>query len=191
MATSKKSATDQPAPPITFDARFYEFLNGLPHTRHSDRYISLLSDLGEGSGWAFAGLWLASLGGRRGRRAALASTGSALLATLIAQRVLKPRFRRNRPWFTREAAKVVGGKTPDHSFPSGHTAASFAAATSLAMAYPRARPLLYLTATGIGLSRIHLGHHFLSDVVAGGLVGTAIGWLCGRVLGVRPDPEPR
>jgi len=59
-----------PAPPApsTLDARAYELLNGLPHNRYSDRYIALVSDLGEGAGWAFAGLWLAVLDGRRGRR---------------------------------------------------------------------------------------------------------------------------
>jgi undecaprenyl-diphosphatase len=174
--------------PITFDARVYEFLNGLPHSRFSDRYIGLVSDLGEGAGWAFAGIWLASLDGRRGRRAAIASTAAAALSTYIAQRMLKPIFRRNRPWFTREAAKVVGGKTPDHSFPSGHTAASFAAATALSMAYPRARPLLYLSAAAVGLSRIHLGHHFLSDVIAGGAIGVGVGWISGEAIDVRRQP---
>ena len=105
--------------------------------------------------------------------------------------MLKPIFRRNRPWFTREAARVVGGKTPDHSFPSGHTAASFAAATALAMAYPSARPLLFLSATAVGASRIHLGHHFLSDVIAGGLIGVAIGWISGEAVGVRRQPGRR
>jgi undecaprenyl-diphosphatase len=177
--------------PATFDARVYEFLNGLPHSRYSDRYIGLVSDLGEGAGWAFAGIWLASLDGKRGRRAAIASTAAAALSTYVAQRMLKPIFRRNRPWFTREAAKVVGGKTPDHSFPSGHTAASFAAATALAMAYPRARPLLYLSATAVGLSRIHLGHHFLSDVIAGGVIGVGVGWISGEAIGVRRQPGRR
>ncbi len=176
--------------PVTVDARIYEFLNGLPHTRQSDRYISLVSDLGEGAGWAFAGVWLAALDGGRGRRVAVASTAAATIATAVAQRILKPIFRRNRPWFTREAAQVIGGKTPDHSFPSGHTAASFAAATALAMAYPRARPLLFLTATTVGLSRIHLGHHFFSDVAAGGLIGCGIGFLSGGLLGVRPRSQP-
>ncbi|HEY8759850.1 MAG TPA: phosphatase PAP2 family protein [Candidatus Dormibacteraeota bacterium] len=174
--------------PATLDARVYEFLNGLPHSHYSDRYIGLVSDFGEGAGWAFAGLWLAALDGRRGRRAAIGSTAAAALSTYIAQRLLKPIFRRNRPWFTREAAKVVGGKTPDHSFPSGHTAASFAAATVLAMAYPSARPLLVLTAGAVGVSRIHLGHHFPTDVLAGGLLGTGIGLLSGFAIGVRGQP---
>jgi undecaprenyl-diphosphatase len=179
-----------PAPPApsTLDARAYVFLNGLPHGRHSDRYIGLVSDLGEGAGWAFAGLWLAALDGRRGRRAAIASTAGAALSTYVAQRLLKPIFRRNRPWFTREAARVVGGKTPDHSFPSGHTAASFAAATALGMAYPSARPLLYATATAVGLSRIHLGHHFPTDVLAGALLGTGVGLLSGLAIGVSGQP---
>ena len=185
------AAREVPLPPITFDARVYEFFNGLPHNRYSDRYIGLVSDLGEGAGWAFAGLWLAALDSRRGRRAALASTAAALVSTYVAQKMLKPIFRRNRPWFTREAAKVVGGKTPDHSFPSGHSAASFAAATALSMAYPRARPMLYLSAGAVGASRMYLGHPFLSDVIAGSLIGTAIGYLSGRATGVRSQPDRR
>ena len=179
-----------PAPPApsTLDARAYELLNGLPHNRYSDRYIALVSDLGEGAGWAFAGLWLAALDGRRRRRSEVASTAGAALSTYVAQRLLKPIFRRNRPWFTREAAKVVGGKTPDHSFPSGHTAASFAAATALAMAYPSARALLFATATAVGVSRVHLGHHFPSDVLAGALLGTGIGLLSGLAIGVQGQP---
>jgi len=47
-----------------------------------------VSDFGEGAGWAFAGLWLAALDGRRGRRAAIGSTAAAALSTYIAQRLL-------------------------------------------------------------------------------------------------------
>jgi undecaprenyl-diphosphatase len=182
-ARARKPRTPDPLiRSATIDARIYEFINGLPHSEYGDRYIGLLSDLGEGAGWAFAGLWLAWLDGRRGRHAAVASTAAAALATWIAQSLLKPHFRRNRPWFTREAAGVVGTKTPDHSFPSGHAAASFAAATALATFYPTARLQFYGTASLVGLSRIHLGHHFLSDVIAGAALGVGLGALCGRLF---------
>jgi hypothetical protein len=72
--------TDTHPAPSTLDARAYELLNGLPHNRYSDRYIGLVSDLGEGAGWAFAGLWLAVLDGRRGRRATLAANRHRLAA---------------------------------------------------------------------------------------------------------------
>jgi undecaprenyl-diphosphatase len=88
--------------------------------------------------------------------------------------MIKPVFRRTRPWVERDVT-VVGIRTTDASFPSGHSAASFAAATSLASFYPGTAPLVYALATGVGLSRVHLGHHFPSDVAAGAILGVASG----------------
>ncbi len=126
------------APPSRdgFDRRLYRVLNDLPHTKHSDRYVSVLSDLGEGLGWVAGGIAIAILGGPKGR----------------------------------------------HSFPSGHTASSFAAATALAMFYPRAAPLAYSVATAVGMSRVHLGVHFPSDAAVGGVIGIGIGTFCGWVF---------
>ena len=50
------------------DRRIFAAVNGLPHSTLSDRYISTLSDLGEGLGWVAGGAALAMLGGRKGRR---------------------------------------------------------------------------------------------------------------------------
>src|SRR3979409_730196 len=91
------------------------------------------------------------LGGPKGRRAGLATAFASLAATYIVQARVKPLFRRGRPFVTR-GARVVGLKPPDHSFPSGHTASSFAGATALAFYYPKAAPLLYALATGVGAS---------------------------------------
>lgn len=151
-------------------------IHGLPHSPIGDRYVTLLSDLGEGAGWVAAGLALAWLGGPKGRRACVAVTVASLGTTYFVQRIIKPVFRRNRPWVGREI-KVVGIRTTDASFPSGHSAASFAAATALSAYYPKTAPLLYLLATGVAASRVHLGHHFPSDTVVGGLLGMASGAL--------------
>jgi membrane-associated phospholipid phosphatase len=64
------------------------------------------------------------------------------------------------------------------TFPSGHTALAFATATALAAFLPRGRWWYFLLATGVGASRIAVGEHFLSDVVA----GAGVGYVCARAL---------
>ena len=182
------------APPGSagIDRRLFRLINGLPHSTTSDRYVSVLSDLGEGLGWVAGGAALAILGGPKGRRAGLATAFASLAATYVVQVRVKPLFRRVRPFVNREA-RVVGFKPPDHSFPSGHTASSFAAATALAFYYPKAAPLAYGVAVGVGASRVHLGVHFPSDAAVGGVIGIGIGtfsaWLFkkrgGRAAGRR------
>ncbi len=167
--------------PETVDRRLYRIIHGLPHSPLGDKYVTTLSDLGEGLGWVGAGSALAWLGVRKGRRAGAGSAIAALGTTYFVQRMVKPIFRRPRPWVDREV-RVVGMRTADASFPSGHTAASFAAATVLASFYPTAAPLVYALATGVGVSRVHLGHHFPSDVVAGAMLGLVSGSMLGWVL---------
>src|SRR5437868_10051411 len=162
--------------PETVDRHLYRMIHRLPHSTVGDRYVTTLSDLGEGLGWVAAGIALAWLGGPKGRRAGLATAIASLGTTYVVQRLVKPVFRRKRPWVERDVL-VVGIKTADASFPSGHSASSFAAATALASFYPKAAPLVFALATGVGLSRVHLGHHFPSDVAAGGLIGVVSGSL--------------
>jgi undecaprenyl-diphosphatase len=164
------------APPARagIDRRLFTLINDLPHTTTSDRYVSALSDLGEGLGWVAGGAALAIIGGPKGRRAGMATALASLAATYVVQQRVKPLFRRVRPFVNREA-RVVGIRPPDHSFPSGHTASSFAAATALAFFYPKAAPVAYTLATGVAVSRVHLGVHFPSDAAVGGVIGIGIG----------------
>ena len=172
--------------PETVDRRLYRLIHGLPHTPLSDRYITTLSDLGEGLGWVVAGIGLAWLGGAKGRRAGIATSIASLGTTYVVQRLVKPVFRRRRPWVEKDVL-VVGLRTTDASFPSGHSASSFAAATALASFYPAVAPLVFALATSVALSRVHLGHHFPSDVTAGALAGVASGTVIAAML---KTPEP-
>ena len=60
-----------------------------------------------------------------------------------------------------------------HSFPSGHTATSFAGATALSLVYPRGAPAFYLLAAAIAYSRLYVGVHFPLDVLGGIVIGVA------------------
>ena len=172
MAT-EASAGVRPVP-TTFDRRLFQAVHGLPHSAATDRYCSAISDAGEGVGWVLGGVGLAWLGGSRGRRAGMAVALGSLAASYMVQRLMKPIFRRQRPFVGREVL-VVGIKPADASFPSGHTAASFAAATALSSFYPKAAPLAFTLAAAVGMSRVYLGHHFPSDVAVGAGVGIGIG----------------
>jgi undecaprenyl-diphosphatase len=174
-------ATPLPIVPRTLDRRVFEAIHGLPHTPRSDHYISLVSDLGEGLGWVAAGVGMAWLGGQKGRRAGIATALASLGTTYVVQRMVKPIFRRRRPFVNRETM-VVGIRTADASFPSGHTAASFAAATVVSTFYPSAAPLVFTLASLVGTSRVHLGHHFPSDVAAGAAIGVGTGTVTAWLL---------
>jgi undecaprenyl-diphosphatase len=64
------------------------------------------------------------------------------------------------------------------SFPSGHATLAMAMAVVLAFHFPKARSLVYTLAVLIGFSRVYFGVHYLSDVLAGFVLGTVVGCLC-------------
>ncbi len=171
----------QPTLPEAVDRRLYRMIHGLPHSAAGDRYVTLLSDLGQGIGWVATGIAIAWLGGPKGRRAGLATVAASLGTSYLVQQVIKPVARRKRPFVGRDVV-VVGIKPEDASFPSGHTASSFAAATALSTFYPKAAPMAFALATLVGLSRVHLGHHFPSDVAIGSVIGVGTGTMAASLL---------
>ena len=66
------------------------------------------------------------------------------------------------------------GVPPDRSFPSGHAQTAFAAAVYLSLLFPRGAVLFLALAALVGLSRVALGVHYPSDVLAGALIGSAL-----------------
>jgi undecaprenyl-diphosphatase len=101
---------------------------------------------------------------------------TAFLATnFLVEFPLKNFFRRPRPITTNfnqlQLIKTNYNCPSGFSFPSGHAAAAFAAATVLTYFDKKRRLFYYLVASLIAFSRIYLACHFFLDIVAGGMIG--------------------
>lgn len=103
---------------------------------------------------------------------------SVISATAIAT-ILKYGVNRPRPFVTYPyIEKATAGGSP--SFPSGHTSNAFALATSVSLAYPKWYVIApsFVWAGAVGYSRMDLGVHYPSDVLAGALLGAGSAFLC-------------
>jgi undecaprenyl-diphosphatase len=159
-----------------------------------------------GSGWAAVLLVPLAAWPRRG---AVRDVSRALAAAVALQALLvvaiKAAMGRVRPWIAMGLPAPIGSPH-DHSFPSGHAAGAFCVAGFLVAMCPcwlpgspwRARAAsaaaLALAAL-VALSRVYLGAHFPSDVVAGGALGGGIGLAAARahlaVRSARPGGSSR
>ena len=129
---------------------------------------------GDGRTMLGVSLLLMAYGGDKNR-----DTGRLMTSTFISTGVIV--------WGMKE---IIGRKRPldevvgNPAFPSGHTAYAFAGATLLAARYPKLRIPLYIGAGLVGVTRIYLGRHYASDVIAGAAVGTITGALVSRHHGM-------
>ena len=108
--------------------------------------------------------------------------GAALVVSSGITYVMKEAINRPRPFVTYpDIQKLTDGGSP--SFPSGHTSLAFATATSLSLEYPKWYVIApsYLWAGTVGYSRMHLGVHYPSDVLAGAVVGAGSAFLCHKL----------
>jgi membrane-associated phospholipid phosphatase len=102
---------------------------------------------------------------------AAAAAGVAMVAASIVVTPLKAFFERPRP----PQSEALVAIPENASFPSGHSATAFAAATAVAIVSPRLRPWVLALAAAVALSRVYLRVHFPLDIVAGGLIGAGLG----------------
>lgn len=142
-----------------------------PRAQRVDQLMVALSRSAEHSIlWLALAAALASAGGTRGRRAARNGV-LAIAASSATTNGLKLLVGRRRP-----APRRVRYRRPrTTSFPSGHAASAFAFATAASRELPSAGPLLTGLAASVAYSRVYLGVHYPSDVLAGAALGAAFG----------------
>ena len=97
--------------------------------------------------------------------------------------VLKRSFKRRRPFKVVQALAPLLQPSDEFSFPSGHTTAAFMVACLLSVFFPAVSAAAYVWASLIGMSRVMLRVHFISDVMAGVLLGTSIALLALSITG--------
>ena len=124
---------------------------------------------------AIVALWFVArpYGDLKWKLACASGLAAAAVATITNQ-VISHVWERPRPFVTHQAfTHLLSAPSPDPSFPSDHAAVAFAIAFGV-LAFSRRAGILFLAAaTLISLSRIALGLHYPSDVLAGALVGWA------------------
>ncbi|MGH9585117.1 MAG: phosphatase PAP2 family protein [Bryobacteraceae bacterium] len=128
---------------------------------------------GDGWLWYLVSLFILLFGGA-GRLTAVAAAGTAALVGVGLFLLLKKVSGRKRPCEIEPHCWATLLPPDRFSFPSGHAITAFSVAVALGAFYPVLLPLLLFFALCIAASRILLGMHFLSDVVAGALIGTAL-----------------
>ena len=140
-----------------------------------DALAVAVSFFGNG-GWGFIVLALALLCFKKTRLLGAVMATALAFDGLLVNVLLKPLAARTRPYDLGVAVDLITAHPGDYSFPSGHTAAAFAAATA-ASAGPRRLYIGLLAYAGLMvLSRMYLMMHYPTDVLAGALCGALCGF---------------
>ena len=161
----------------SIDLTVFYFFNHTISTPVLDKFFSLITSV---NNWYIAYIILLLLcfikGGRTGRITAI---GVLILITITDQvnaNIIKELVHRLRPCVVLPDALTPVGCTGSFAFPSNHAFNNFAAAIFIYKFYPNLKWALFITALLISISRIYLGLHYPSDVLAGAILGSISGY---------------
>lgn len=177
----------------SFELSLLDFLQEHLRCAFLDAVVPLFTRLGDyGILWILLALGLLAF--PKTRRAGLAVSCALLLEVLCCNLLLKPLVARPRPYTYRDLQLLIPA-LEDYSFPSGHTAASFAAASALFFRRSRLWIPAFALAVLLGFTRLYLYVHFPTDVLCGALLGALAGFagclLAGRLEHLRANrPRP-
>ncbi len=144
--------------------------------------VERITHLGD-AGWFWIALLAFMLFFSKCRKTAATGLLAVLIGFLITNLWLKNMVARVRPYEIVEGLQLIGNRAVDFSFPSGHSTCSVAASTVLFCRFPKwiGAPALVL-ALLICFSRLYIGIHYPTDVMAGMLIGMASAFLAMRIM---------
>lgn len=150
-----------------------DFIQNQFRTSFGDFVMPLISKLGNGGI-----IWLVLSGllcvFPKYRKAGVTMLTALALDVLLCNVMLKPLVGRMRPFTVNTGVELLINAPKDFSFPSGHTAASFAAAFALLFVKKKLWIPSMILASLIAFSRLYLYVHYPTDVLAGILLGLIV-----------------
>lgn len=163
------------------DHRLMQRLNRWPAPRWVRVWMMVATRGGDGWLWYALGAIILLFGGDMRFRAVASAALAELIGVAFFLR-LKKSANRKRPCAYEQHCWATLLPPDQFSFPSGHTITAFAIAVSLMHYYPGLTAGLLFCAISIAASRIVLGMHFLSDVLAGACIGTGLALAVVRLM---------
>lgn len=156
------------------ELRFLDFLQTI-HTPLLDKILAFITSLGNaGIIWIVLAVVLLIL--PKTRKTGIIVAAALLMDLILCNLILKNLVARVRPYDVNTAIAILIKKPHDFSFPSGHTAASFAAMTALFLAKMKKAWIAALVlAVLIAFSRLYFYVHYPTDVLGGAVVGILSG----------------
>ncbi|MBY0147594.1 phosphatase PAP2 family protein [Neobacillus niacini] len=164
-----------------FECRVFQEINSHFDKRILNLFFRTITQIGGALFISATTLLLIILTSNQTRLTAI-SSAFALALSHIPVQLVKKLFPRKRPYLQIETTKILPNPLKDHSFPSGHTTAVFSVIVPFLIQIPPLAAILLPIGLSVAISRIYLGLHYPSDVIAGGILGACFGSLCFYLL---------
>lgn len=166
---------------MNFDMAILDLIQSNIRTGFMDAIMPFITQLGD-AGLIWIILSIGLIIPKKTRKIGFVMIIALILNGIICNIILKPMLARIRPFDVNTAVKLLINKPRDFSFPSGHTSASFTAASVLFFRKSKLFVPSLVLAFLISFSRLYLYVHYPSDVLAGLVLGILCGYIGHRAV---------